>query len=69
MNHKEIENKLLEIEVKQSEINENFTAGILFAIFFAATALFGVIWSSQEDNQRIKRLEIIEGLEPECGEK
>jgi hypothetical protein len=63
MDCKELENKLLELEAKQSQRNEHLTAGMVIALLLAAAALLGGILSAYERQQRLERLEHMQGID------
>jgi len=63
MDCRELENKLLELEAKQSQRNEHLTGGMVIALLLAAAALLGGILSAIEQQQRIERLEHMQGID------
>jgi hypothetical protein len=63
MDAKELENKLLEMDAKQGERNEHLTGGMVLALLLAGCAVLGGILSAYEQQQRIERLEHIEGID------
>ncbi len=63
MDCRELENKLLELEAKQSQRNEHLTGGMVIALLLAAAALLGGILSTIEQQQRLERLEHMQGID------
>ncbi len=63
MDCKELENKLLVLEAKQSQRNEHLTGGMVIALLLAAAALLGGILSAIEQQQRLERLEHAQGID------
>ena len=63
MDCRELENKLLELEAKQSQRNEHLTGGMVIALLLAAAALLGGILSAIEQQQRLERLEHLQGID------
>jgi hypothetical protein len=63
MDAKELENKLLEIKGKQSEDNERLTGCLVVTALIAASAVLGGILSAIEQQQRLERLEHMQGID------
>jgi hypothetical protein len=63
MDCKELENKLLELEAKQAQRNEHFTGGMVLALLLATIALLGGLFSCIDLEQRIERLEHLQGID------
>jgi hypothetical protein len=63
MDAKELENKLLELESKQAQRNEHLTGGMVIALLIAVIALLGGIGSAWEQQQRLERLEHMQGID------
>jgi hypothetical protein len=63
MDAKELENKLLELEAKQSERNEHLTGCLIITVAIAVVALLGGILSAIEQQQRLERLEHMQGID------
>jgi len=63
MDCKELENKLLELEAKQAQRNEHLIGGVVLALLLATVALLGGIMSAIEQQQRLERLEHMQGID------
>jgi hypothetical protein len=63
MDCKELENKLLEMEAKQAQRNEHLTGGMVLALLLAGCAVLGGILSACEQQQRLERLEHVQGID------
>ena len=63
MDCKELENKLLQIKGKQSEDNERLTGCLVVTALIAASAILGGILSAYEQQQRLERLEHMQGID------
>jgi hypothetical protein len=63
MDCKELENKLLELEAKQSQRNEHLTGGVFAAVLIAVITLLSGILSAIEQNRRFERLEHMQGID------
>jgi hypothetical protein len=63
MDCKELENKLLELEAKQAQRNEHLTGGMVLALLLSVIALLGGVLSAIEQQQRIERLEHMQGID------
>ncbi len=63
MDCKELENKLLELESKQAQRNEHLTGGMVLALLLATIALLGGLFSCIDLEQRIERLEHLQGID------
>ena len=59
----QLESKLLELEAKQAQRNEHFTGGMVIAVLIAAVALLSGISSAWEQQQRLERLEHMQGID------
>jgi hypothetical protein len=63
MDCKELENKLLELKGKQSEDKECLTGWLVVTTLIAASAILGGILSAYEQQQRLERLEHMQGID------
>jgi hypothetical protein len=63
MDCKELENKLLELEGKQSEDKEFLTGCLVVTALISVIALLGGILSAIEQQQRLERLEHAQGID------
>jgi len=63
MDCKELENKLLELEAKQAQRNENLTGGMVLALLLSAIGLIVCVFSALEQQQRLERLEHLQGID------
>jgi hypothetical protein len=63
MDCKELENKLLKLEGKQSEDRECLTGCLVVAALIAVSAILGGILSAIEQQQRLERLEHTQGID------
>ncbi len=63
MDCKELENKLLELEAKQAQRNEHLTGGMVLALLLSAIGLIVYVFSALEQQQRLERLEHMQGID------
>ena len=63
MDCKELENKLLELEAKQAQRNEHLTGGMVLALLLATIALLGGLFSCVDLDERVRRLEHLQGID------
>ena len=59
----QLENKFFEMEAKQSERNEHLTGCLIITVAIAVVALLGGILSAIEQQQRLERLEHMQGID------
>lgn len=63
MDCRELENRLLELESKQSQRNEVMYGWIALAVIVSVVSFLAGGWSANDQDQRLQRLERISGID------